>query len=83
MVPKLKYKHSYLKTFSKIRVDLAAQVTMCVCLCCACVLCIYMCLCMHVCMCRFLSNTVSKAMETMGKTETEETARFVQILLSV
>ena len=40
-------------------------------------------MCMHVVMCmihiQVLSNTVSKAIETRGKAETEETAKFVDM----
>ena len=46
---------------------------------CVCVVHVYvfMYACVHV---QVLSNTFSKTMETMGKAETEETAKFVQIL---
>lgn len=62
MVPKLKYEHLHLTSFSKMRVDLAAQVHMCACVCVrACVRecvreCVRACVCaclLHSCICYY------------------------------
>lgn len=73
-VPKLKYEHIYLTSFSKMRVDLAAQVCTCIC--------IYIFMCddfEQCCHAKVLSTTVSKALMLRGP-EMEATSAFVQLV---
>jgi len=68
LVPKLKYEHIHLNSFSKMRVDLAAQVS------CCCVQFHYSLLYLHL---KVFSETVSKVLTFSGDPEVTETAKFV------
>ena len=78
MVPKLKYEHVHLTSFSKMRVDLAAQVYALF----QSLLCVY-----HFCLFKYynyflkvLSGTVSKALRVTGGDDASETAKFVEMI---
>ena len=85
MVPKLKYEHVHLTSFSKMRVDLAAQVNI-ACILWKCVpLYLYGCMCivyllfsdtLHTCN-QVLSESVSHALKMSGNQEVQGTAEFV------
>ena len=82
LVPKLKYEHIHLTSFSRMRVDLAAQVLSNSGACCVISGQLLVHVAWRVCydlhfFLQVLSNTVATALRLTGKDEVEETARFV------
>ena len=89
-MPKLKYEHIHLTSFSRMRVDLAAQVISNSGAGCLISGQLFVHVAWRVCLCAYdlhlfffffffqvLSNTVATALRLTGKDEVEETARFV------
>lgn len=79
LVPKLTYEHIYLTSFSKMHVDLAAQVSLYSISCHA----LHGMVSMHVIYCvvyyQILSSSVANALKLSGDPEVSETAKFVEM----
>ena len=78
LLPKLKYEHVHLTSFSKMRVDLAAQVQLIHLNTCSCSItpcCPLLCTCIM----QVLSQSVSKALQMTVGTRAKETARFADM----
>lgn len=81
LVRKLKFEHIYLSSFSKMRVELVAQV--CNCTLCTCYTestCIYICMCILYNVMQVLSESVSKALAMTGGEDVSETAHYVSMV---